>query len=66
MRALAVLMLAPFALAACGERAEEGAPTPAEVVSAAPGCSWSAEPPQAASPRASAVAPAVVIKVFFR
>ena len=36
MRALAVLMLAPFALAACGERAEEGAPTPAEVVSAAP------------------------------
>ena len=36
MRALAILMLAPFALAACGERAEEGAPTPAEVVSAAP------------------------------
>ena len=36
MRAFAVLMLAPFALAACGERAEEGAPTPAEVVSAAP------------------------------
>ena len=36
MRALAVLMLAPFALAACGERAEEGAPTPAEVVSATP------------------------------
>ena len=36
MRALAVLMLAPFALAACGERAEEGAPTPAEVVSTTP------------------------------
>ena len=36
MRALAILMLAPFALAACGERAEEAAPTPAEVVSAAP------------------------------
>ena len=36
MRAIAVLMLAPFALAACGERAEEAAPTPAEVVSAAP------------------------------
>ena len=36
MRALAVLMLAPFVLAACGERAEEAAPTPAEVVSAAP------------------------------
>ena len=36
MRALAVLMLGPFALAACGERAEEGAPTPVEVVSAAP------------------------------
>ncbi|WP_332654100.1 hypothetical protein [Brevundimonas sp.] len=36
MRLTAVLMLAPFALAACGERAEEGAPTPAEAVSAAP------------------------------
>ena len=36
MRALAVLMLAPFALAACGERAEEGAPTPAEVGSTTP------------------------------
>ena len=36
MRLTALLMLAPFALAACGERAEEGAPTPAEVVSAAP------------------------------
>lgn len=36
MRLTAVLMLAPFALAACGERAEEGAPTPAGVVSAAP------------------------------
>ena len=36
MRALAVLMLTPFALAACGERAEEGAPTPAEVVSTTP------------------------------
>jgi hypothetical protein len=36
MRAIAVLMLAPFALAACGERAEEGAPTPAEAVSATP------------------------------
>jgi hypothetical protein len=36
MRLTAVLMLAPFALAACGERAEEAAPTPAEVVSAAP------------------------------
>ena len=36
MRALAVLMLAPFALAACGQRAEEATPTPAEVVSAAP------------------------------
>ena len=29
-------MLAPFALAACGERVEETAPTPAEVVSASP------------------------------
>jgi len=36
MRPTAVLMLAPFALAACGERADEAAPTPAEVVSAAP------------------------------
>ncbi|MBW8303731.1 MAG: hypothetical protein K0M78_07280 [Brevundimonas sp.] len=36
MRLTAVLMLAPFALAACGERAEEAAPTPAEVVSATP------------------------------
>ena len=36
MRALAVLMLAPFALAACGERAGEAAPSPAEAVSAAP------------------------------
>ena len=36
MRGLAILMLAPLALAACGERAEEAAPTPAEVVSAAP------------------------------
>ena len=34
MRAFAVLMLAPFALAACGERADEAAPT--AVVSAAP------------------------------
>ena len=34
MRALAVLMLAPFALAACGERAEPAASTPAETVSA--------------------------------
>ncbi len=36
MRRIAVLMLAPFALAACGERADEAAPTPAEAVSAAP------------------------------
>ena len=36
MRLIAVLMLAPFALAACGERADEAAPTPAEAVSAAP------------------------------
>lgn len=36
MRLTAVLMLAPFALAACGEHTEEAAPTPAEVVSAAP------------------------------
>ncbi|MFN3931592.1 MAG: hypothetical protein ACK4JY_07575 [Brevundimonas sp.] len=36
MRLTAVLMLAPFALAACGERTETAAPTPAEVVSAAP------------------------------
>ncbi|MCS6625127.1 hypothetical protein N0B44_19625 [Roseibacterium beibuensis] len=36
MRLTAVPMLAFFALAACGERAEEGAPTPAEVVSATP------------------------------
>jgi len=36
MRAFAVLMLASLTLAACGERAEEAAPTPAEVVSAAP------------------------------
>lgn len=36
MRLTAVLMLAPLALAACGERAEEAAPTPAEVVSASP------------------------------
>ena len=34
MRALAVLTLVPFALAACGERADEAAPTAAEVVSA--------------------------------
>ncbi|GAA0870008.1 hypothetical protein GCM10009116_18440 [Brevundimonas basaltis] len=39
MRALAFLMLAPVALAACGERADEAAPTPAEVVSAAPATS---------------------------
>ncbi len=36
MRLTAVLMLAPIALAACGERANQPAPTPAEVVSAAP------------------------------
>lgn len=36
MRLTVALMLAPFALAACGERAEEPAPTPAEAVSAAP------------------------------
>ena len=36
MRLTAVLMLAPFALAACGERANQPAPTPAEAVSAAP------------------------------
>ncbi|MGV8928214.1 MAG: hypothetical protein ACOH1E_00550 [Brevundimonas sp.] len=36
MRLTAVLMLVPFALAACGERAEKAAPTPAEVVSATP------------------------------
>jgi hypothetical protein len=34
--AFAAVMLAPFALAACGERAEEGAPPPAEMVSATP------------------------------
>ena len=34
MRLTAVLMLAPFALAACGERANQPAPTPAEAVSA--------------------------------
>ena len=44
MRAIAVLLLAPFALAACGERAEEAAPTPAEVVSAAPAKSTDAAP----------------------
>jgi len=44
MRVLAILMLAPFALAACGERAEEGAPTPAEAVSAAPAQSDVAPP----------------------
>lgn len=48
MRALAVLMLAPFALAACGERAGESAPTPAEAVSAAP-------PASDAAPAAPAV-----------
>ena len=36
MRAFAVLMLASLTLAACGERAEEAAPTPAEAVSATP------------------------------
>ncbi|MBU1385798.1 MAG: hypothetical protein KJ916_13220 [Alphaproteobacteria bacterium] len=36
MRLTAVLMLAPFALAACGERTETAARTPAEAVSAAP------------------------------
>ncbi len=36
MRLFAVPMLALFALAACDERADEAAPTPAEVVSAAP------------------------------
>lgn len=36
MRLTAVPMLAFLALAACGERADEAAPTPAEVVSAAP------------------------------
>ena len=36
MRALAVMFGTVFALAACGERAEEAAPTPAEVVSATP------------------------------
>ena len=36
MRLTAVPMLALIALAACGERADEAAPTPAEVVSAAP------------------------------
>src|SRR5690606_37907978 len=36
MRAFALLMLAPIALAACGERAGDEAPTPLEVVSAAP------------------------------
>ena len=44
MRAIAVLLLAPFALAACGERAEEAAPTPAEVVSAVPAKSTDAAP----------------------
>ena len=48
MRLTALLILAPFALAACGERAEEGAPTPAEVVSAAP-------PESDAAPAAPAV-----------
>jgi len=36
MRRTTILMLASLSLAACGERAEEGAPTPAEVVSASP------------------------------
>ena len=36
MRLTAVLMLAPVALAACGERADEAAPTPADAISAAP------------------------------
>jgi hypothetical protein len=36
MGRIAVLMLASLSLAACGERAEEAAPTPAEVVSATP------------------------------
>ena len=36
MGRIAVLMLASLSLAACGERAEEAAPTPAEAVSATP------------------------------
>ena len=36
MRLIAVPMLAVLTLAACGERADEAAPTPAEVVSATP------------------------------
>jgi len=48
MRGLAVLMLASLSLAACGERAEEGAPTPAEAVSATPPAATDAAP---AAPR---------------
>ena len=44
MRGLAVLMLASLSLAACGERAEEGAPTPAEAVSATPPAATDAAP----------------------
>ena len=36
MGRIAVLMLTSLSLAACGERADEAAPTPAEVVSATP------------------------------
>ena len=48
MRAFAVLMLASLSLAGCGERAEEGAPTPAEAVSATPPAATDAAP---AAPR---------------
>ena len=44
MRALAVLMLASLSLAACGERAGEAAPTPAEAVSATPPAATDAAP----------------------
>ena len=55
MRAIAVLLLAPFALAACGERADEAAPTPAEVVSTTP-------PDTDAAPTAPAVLDAAALR----
>ena len=48
MIARSILLLSAFALAACGERANQPAPTPAEVVSAAP-------PESDATPAAPAV-----------
>ena len=44
MGRIAVLMLASLSLAACGERAEEAAPTPAEAVSATPPAATDAAP----------------------